>query len=412
MTNIFLRIILLIPIIQILLDLVMILQPELKSIIGLLRLIFVLIVIIYFYISINVANKLTSRILIFYLLYNFILCFFTSDLTESLVDGFLKLFISLMMIPVGLYAGLHDRNYFNKLTFWMLIIMVLNYGVAQYFKIGNSLYDEDSFYSGGAAATTPIIIALCIILMLNALNTNRINYPKNIILILIILSTLIVLFSLKRGAIIAMIGGILFYLLNSTSRSIFSWRIIIISIGILFFINQYAETFNQRINARTTERNNLENENRYKESFYVFNELENSSITNLVFGREAFNSKVILKKYFGKERQLHVDYNILIHGTGILGIVLYLYLYFDLYLKSKSVQRNISKLGEFSRKETIIVKENHALIIAILISSLLMSFSGGLQFSSYRIILFLFIGYYIGQSQKHLFLSKLKTIEN
>jgi hypothetical protein len=42
------------------------------------------------------------------------------------------------------------------------------------------------------------------------------------------------------------------------------------------------------------------------------------------------------------------------------------------------------------------LKENFALVTSALVLSLIMGFSGGLQFISYRIMLFLTIGYYLG----------------
>ena len=110
-------------------------------------------------------------------------------------------------------------------------------------------------------------------------------------------------------------------------------------------------------------------------------------------------SKSQNEKYFKRERQLHVDYNVLLHGTGILGLILYLILFFRFLSISRSYKIMANKFI-IDKNATRIVNENHALIIAMVVLSLAMSFSGGLQFSSYRIILFLFLGYFLGQSQK------------
>ena len=51
------------------------------------------------------------------------------------------------------------------------------------------------------------------------------------------------------------------------------------------------------------------------------------------------DSKSVMKKYFGRERQLHVDYNILLHGTGILGLIFYLYLFRSVF-HNHNLQKN------------------------------------------------------------------------
>lgn len=397
-SNLF-KILILIPLIQIVLDSLMILFPAFKSEIGILRLIIVSGIILYITINVNLFKSSTNKFLLFYSLYILILCSFSSDLSESLIDGFIKLFISLMMFPIGVLIGNNDNRSIIRIAFWMLLLLIVNYGLAQYLKLGNSLYEEDTFYSGGATATTPIIIALCVLVLLNGLNTKRLAYNQLLNIFVLSISIFIVLLSLKRGAILAMGVGLVFYFLFSTNRKFLSLRMFAVGIGLILFFSQYSASFNQRLDARTTEKNNLENENRYKETFFIINELNQAPLINLVFGDEAFNSKKVLKKYFKRERQLHVDYNVLLHGTGILGLILYLILFFRFLSISRSYKIMANKFI-IDKNATRIVNENHALIIAMVVLCLAMSFSGGLQFSSYRIILFLFLGYFLGQSQK------------
>ncbi len=377
----------------------MILLPSLKAPIGIFRLLFVLWIILYFLINNKFKGGVLNRYIWIYSLYLFILCFFSSDLSESMIDGFIKVFISIMMIPIGVYLGNNDNYVIFKIVFWLLLLLIINYGIAQFLKIGNSLYDADSFYSGGATATTPVIIALCVLVLLNGLNTGRLSYYQIINILVISISVFIVLLSLKRGAILAMGSGLIFYFIFSSNRTILSFRMLFIGVALLFILSQYFDDFNKRLDARTTERNSLENENRYKETFFILNEIENSSVINLLFGKEAFNSKKVMRKYFGRERQLHVDYNVLLHGTGFIGLVMYLVIFFRLFLHSRFYNL-IVKDKNLHKKARQLINENHALIISMIILSLVMSFSGGLQFSSYRIILFLFIGYFLGQSQK------------
>jgi hypothetical protein len=149
------------------------------------------------------------------------------------------------------------------------------------------------------------------------------------------------------------------------------------------------------VDARTTEKNEIQNENRYREVFFMLEEMSNLSYLQILFGYEPFNSSKIMAKYFGRPRQLHVDYTILLLGTGIFGLASYLLLFWRIFAFSRRLKLNF--LQNKVKKGLLEVNENFALICSLLVLSLVMSFSGGIQFISYRIILFLYIGYAMGR---------------
>ena len=212
----------------------------------------------------------------------------------------------------------------------------------------------------------------------------------------------VIIFSLKRGAILALICATLAYLVYTGKRTKTAVRFVLVGLLMIFILNNNIESFYKRFESRTTERNELQNEGRYKEIFYIFQEFENSNPVEIMFGNEPFNSDVVMAKYFGRKRRLHVDYNILLHGAGIFGLSIYLIIYFNLFKIARRMKRkSINTISEYSNKE------NFALVISILILSLVMGFSGGLQFISYRVMLFLAIGYYMG----HLIYTQSKPID-
>jgi hypothetical protein len=102
-----------------------------------------------------------------------------------------------------------------------------------------------------------------------------------------------------------------------------------------------------------------------------------------------------MAKYFGRPRQLHVDYTILLLGTGIFGLLIYLGLFLMIYLFANNLKSLYLRNGFVNGR--LQVFENFALLSSLIVLSLTMSFSGGIQFLSYRIILFLYIGYSIGR---------------
>ena len=387
-----------IPIVNILMDMIMIFFPDLKSQIGILRSSFLLFIILFFFIQYGLDKARYNIALLFYLLFILILTLQTSDLKESLVDGFLKISISFMMIPIGMQLGRTKNAKITKSLYFVVFILIINYVISQIYKIGVSTYHEDSFYQGGASVTAPIIIASILLVFFNAYNTKRLAFSKVLNLIIISGAVFIILISMKRGAILGFFVGILIYLLVSSKKVGTTLRLILIAFALFIFSSQYSDTLQQRFDARSTEKNELQNENRYKETFYVVEEITNSNLFNILFGNEAFNSKSVMKKYFGRERQLHVDYNILLHGTGIFGLLFYLYLFYMYYRMSLSIKKSTNIFKD--RLYTNLISENHALVLSLIALSLIMSISGGIQFTSYRVILLFIIGFYLGEMMK------------
>ncbi len=391
----FIRLAISIPIVNILMDMIMIFFPDLKGQIGILRSTYLLFIIVYFLLQYGLEKTRYNILLIFYLLFILILTLQTSDLQESLIDGFIKMSISFLMIPVGMQLGKVKNTQIIKSLYFVIIILIINYIVSQVYKIGVSTYHEDSFYQGGASVTAPIIIAAILLVFFNSYNTNRLPYSRFINLFIISASVFIILISMKRGAILGFIAGILVYMIFSSKKASTAIRLAFIVFSLFIFSNEYSDTLKKRIDARSTESNEIQNENRYKETFYVIQELSNSNFIQITFGSEAFNSKSVMKKYFGRERQLHVDYNILLHGTGILGLIFYLYLFYMYIRMAWSIKRSTKAFNDPIYKN--LISENYSLIISLITLSMVMSISGGLQFTSYRVILLFIIGFFLGQ---------------
>jgi hypothetical protein len=299
------------------------------------------------------------------------------------------------MIPVGMQLGKAKNTHIIKSLYFVLVILIINYIVSQVYKIGVSTYHEDSFYQGGASVTAPIIIAAILLVFFNSYNTKRLPYSRYINLFIVSASVFIILISLKRGAILGFLAGVLIYILVSSKKAGTALRLGLIALSLFIFSNEYSDTLQKRIDARSTERNEIQNENRYKETFFVIEELSNSNLYQITFGTEAFNSKSVMKKYFGRERQLHVDYNILLHGTGVLGLIFYLYLFYMYVKMAWSIKRSSKSFNDPVYKN--LIGENYSLIVSLITLSMVMSISGGLQFASYRVILLFIIGFFLGQ---------------
>jgi len=383
----------LVPVFSILMDLGMNFIPELKLVIGLVRITFLVGLVLFFLNSYPLYRTVLNQLILFFAIYLLAISLLSSNLKVSFVDGAIKTSIPFFMIPIGILASKMHKNLLIKPMIWVIIILLINYLFSQFYKLGVSIYEKDSFYKGGATASAPIIIALILIIIFHTFNKKKLPYNRIIITIIVSLALFVIIFSLKRGAILALISAALTYLFFTGKRTRTILRFVLVGLIMAFILNNNIESFYKRIESRTTERNELQNEGRYKEIFYIFQEFENSNPAKIIFGTEPFNSDEIMAKYFGRKRRLHVDYNILLHGTGIFGLSIYLMIFFNLLKTAIKLKlKSIKTTSEYSSKE------NFALVVSILILSLIMGFSGGLQFISYRVILFLAIGYYLGLS--------------
>jgi len=401
--KVFSRWVIAIPVLNILMDITMNFFPNFKTPIGVFRLAFMLGAILFFIFFYGLKKTKLNKFIVFYSVFILVLTLFTSNLEESFIDGFLKITISLFMIPLGIRLGQIRYDAILKPMIWVIGILLLNYILSQFFKLGVSVYEEDSFYKGGATASAPIIIALGVLVIYNAFNKRTLPYAKWIVMILVIAGMFVILLSVKRGAILALGVGLVFYFFNTSKKVSSTLRLGFIVLGLLIVGLQNSDVFESRVAARSTERNEFQNENRFKETVYVIEELGKSNIVQVVFGKEAFNSGVVMTKYFGRPRQLHIDYNLILLGTGVLGLMLFMFLYKLLYTTSKKL-RVKSLIMDNEIKNFVI--ENYALILACITLSLVMSISGGLQFVSYRVMLFLIIGCSIGEMQRKLHLTK------
>ncbi len=383
------------PAINLGLDLLMNFSPGIKFFVIIFRLIFNILIIIYFLTKYGLPKNNLNSYLLLYIFYLFGISMLASDLSESVLDGFLKIALSLMMIPIGIKVAQTDNDLMIKAIYWTVIVLLMNYLISQFFKLGVSVYSEDSFYKGGATASAPIILSISILIFFYAFNANCLPYSKVLTIILSSISIFVILLSVKRGAIFGLLTGFIVYFILTSKKLTTSFRFITVAIGLLFILNEYSDVIQKRVEARSTEKNDIQNENRYREVFYMFEEMSSISFLQVCFGYEPFNSSGVMAKYFGRPRQLHIDYTILLLGTGVFGLLAYFGIFWILYNSALRLKVNITKNPYCNGK--LEVKESFALLCSLIFLSLAMSFSGGLQFLSYRIILFLYIGYAIGR---------------
>ena len=226
----------------------------------------------------------------------------------------------------------------------------------------------------------------------------------NIIYILVIfLSILFTIIALKRIAILALSVGYILYLINTKKFKKGLINIIVVLLFLFLTAPLYYDVFIQRLEVRAEESMELDQEQRYFDMQFAFHDFRTKGIKHALIGPEAFNTP----GYFGRVRQVHVDYANLLISTGIIGLSLYLWIYFSIYSEFRRLYRFIKKNDHLYRKTDIKYWQDlNGVFSAVLVASLIVSFSGGMHVITARSILFCILGGLSGIIYKnHLFLN-------
>lgn len=352
---------------------------------GTARAFLIFVFLVYFISRKFILNSLNVSVLLF-LLYLFILVILSSNRAGGMYT-YLRVFISFMMLPVGYY-------YFNSIERYKqlhiafaisLFLFVANMLIANIFKLGTSDYLEESIYFGAGRVNITKAMSVLILISPVSLLLFKKGIWRNIYIILVVTSIVIVLIGIKRSAIISLVVGLTVYFLFSPQKVKAIRLGILLSLFLFMASFYFLDTFYARLEARGEQVEILdegfgEQEGRFSEVSMVVNDFEKRSFFNKMFGIEVFNEL----KYYGIKRVLHTDYMILLHGAGYLGLFWYLFILLSITY--------YSKLGSQGQSQMSLLKENHSINLALIVSSLFLSFAGSLFAIVLRTIMLMFIG--------------------
>jgi len=399
-----LNFILLIPIINAVADVLTNYYPPTTINPGSIRTLIILMFLLILALKKTVFKGMPAIIAIF-LIYLVVLIPFSSNIFKSFIS-YIHIFIPLMMFPLGFYY-IRTIDNLKRLNTSLIIaasIICLNLIISQLYKLGPSAYAEDSFYTGGA--DTAITSLLAIIVLMSPViyplcKTKSLRIITTIVLVLAVVFTIV---NLRRGPIIALFGGFFIYGIF-TSRKIQLFKYVILSLCVLLLINQFfSKTFQKQLSARTVKfgakykKMGPAAEARYLETLVVWDEFRNKSLKHSLLGSEPFNSAY----YFGR-RSLHVDYNVLLHGAGIIGLSIYLLIYLIIIKKYNKVYKFNKRIWYF--------KEMRAVFFSIIFAAFLIGFSRSLGNIGFQSILFLWFGAIIRINREHYYLLKKMQID-
>lgn len=343
----------------------------------------------YFILSEYPGNRL-SRFILFYLFFYAVLVLMSSDIIYS-ANLYLKLFLSVIMLPIG-YKYINSYERLKSLFLFLfiaLILHIINIIISNIFILGSSDYIDETFYFGsGRVNITKSIIILVILAPLSFLLFRKFKWY----LVLVYLSGFVVaMIGIKRSVLLTAISSVIIYALLKRGKSTLVKGLIVIGILLIVVLTiypKYWDIFLTRYQARENRveisEETMESEARYSEVQHVLDTWFNGSVRHKLVGSDIFNDR----QFFNVKRMLHTDYMIILNGSGIIGFILWFYLFWAI-IKNKNQYYRYLKNVEFFR-------ELNAIFYMYLACQLIMSISGTVYNVEIRSTFFLMWGSIIG----------------
>lgn len=353
---------------------------------------------VYLYIG-KFMRSLNKFALFFLLILYWFMLLPLSTGQERSFEYILKNALSILMLPIG-YCYLNSPPKLIRFVKGQLILLfifvvfailsnIFKWGVNQYGGVGGvrvGLYDAQLYGPACVIAMVPFVF-----------QTNQLKKAgKYRILFVSFFSLLLLVLSIRRTSILIVLAGIsIFFTTRGKVLKLLSIVVLAGSVLLLTFPlygGMLLERMEMRSNVFSSEYEMTE-ELRYQELFFVLKDLnDHFSIQTLLFGKEIFNSPghYGFTDGFLAVRQLHVDYTLLFHGSGLIGLLLYLALYFHMFrLFKRKYSRLKSMLPRFA-------KDLRSLFITCISLLLLIHFSGQMEELTFRSAMFLTLGGCLG----------------
>ena len=346
---------------------------------------FVVLVLVVTLLASRAPRHGATRLVWIFAAYTWALLWFSSDVGYSAtVWGKVCMPMFFLSIGYGLLAGQRSERWVVRGVLAAVAIIVLQIVLAQVFRLGESVYIADSFYLGGGV----IQITYTLVLFIAVLPFLMPRVPRGqraVALALALLAIVLILLFVRRGSYAGLGAAIIVYALASPRRGRFVVGAAVVGGLLLIASPLYSDLLMDRVEGRGIEERGIEEEGRYRETLLVVRDLERASPLRVLFGTELFNSPAYFKQQmYG--RQLHVDYNILLHGAGVLGLLLYLSIFAVIMFSSYRLARGRPQARAYA-----------ALVYALCAMDAVMALSGTLGSSGYRSLLFLFLGLLLRQ---------------
>lgn len=342
---------------------------------------------IYLYSNVIYIDKIYKCFLIFFA-YSFTVSMLNTSNILITISGNLSIFISSSYYIIS-YNIFNSYKDFKKFAFWIYtipLLFIINFIIFTGFNIGHSVYGVESAIKAGDLHHSRLYAGSLVILLSFVL----LKYSKNKFRDIFLLTSLLIILilSLRRTAIIIILSSLVIFIFSY--KKIQALKLIIgFSLLLILTYPLYKNPLNNILEARgqrvIVDEETLEEESRFREiqavSIMIF------SFTDLnysLFGTEYLNSfgtYSLPNMPFPDTRILHTDYAVLLHGTGIIGLLIYMCF---LFLIVSKVFYFINNIG-FRNELTIIM-------LMLLLTLIIVTISGSILNITFRTFYFIILG--------------------
>lgn len=365
--------------------------------------IFFLLVTVYFFFREYKSIKLFS-ILYLLIIYLYFLITFSSNFFYSL-SNMASTTIWMLILPIS-FLIVDSIAKFKKLINSIALIGILyivNIIISTLFNIkgksySGEIFDVGNVFTEGLNSMAYLLTAAPLILYLNPKH-------KRLIVILSVIIFILVFVQLKRISIIAILVGLLLNLFFSRNRINILFGLIISSLFLFIAYPLFENTLQKQVKARERRLStqNFEEEGRYQETLVVLDEIVFSGNPALLFfGKEVFNSPGNYANGRYGRRMIHNDYNVILHGSGVVGLILFIIWPLPLFV----FYRKIKDYAKFNFEDKKLFDYMSVTFVSFLIMGYIISISGGVNailFNSIRMAVFgAVLRIFFEHSKKHL----------
>lgn len=367
--------------------------PKFQTFLNL-RGLFNILVIIYLWKNVSLKDRAAQTILGFSI-YLFILSLFSSDIFLSLTMT-VKAAIGMLTYIIAYELFSTRRNFIKLLNYYkyLFIILFLSIVFSNISGIGEVDYIEDVknesvILFGGLGVSITKLLIIPILLAPVYLYLLKDVKRKQLVIFMIFVGIVVSILSGKRSSIMGLMGGALVYALLMEKTKILKPVVYMAVLGFISFplyqdyVFSIFENRKSQLYYVSDDAGSMEKEGRYWETLEVLEAMEKDNTFHMIFGSELFNEF----DYFDTKRMIHIDYNVILNGSGFLGLFLFLLIFFQI----------IHKASYFYRKAHDPFYKLIAIsVISITVFGMLISIGGSVRSFDFRGPIFIYLGAAMG----------------
>ncbi|HUR12522.1 MAG TPA: hypothetical protein VM012_14195 [Flavitalea sp.] len=350
----------------------------------------VLFIFIYF-IKYDLLKKIES-IFIIVIAYLLILWIFNPGDEIVTARNALAVLITYLMIPIGKHVGetlnfIRELEKYNRLLLIAIPVYIIYANIA---NIGG--FYSDSFSTGFLITSRMYIVPIVVFLAIHYALTNKNKgwFIKCVDLTFILINISMLLINTRRTTFGMLAAAIIIY--TFFNRKLFFKMVMLVFLLASALVVSYP-LYEARLTAQLEKRARIqdvdtyEEEGRYLETLYLIDyHRKKGDLRELLFGIQLFDTFDFGIRYFGRDRPIHSDINMLFFSTGIVGLFLFFRLYTYYFLaKNFLVPKHLRQLYYPMLFMFLIVLIPGRFIATLTYAPFLMLFLSTLKFSyAYR----------------------------